>query len=119
MLIALISDLHANRLALDTCSHGAGRKLGRGAVRRANVGVDIRSEMEAEGVILVCPPESDALDEAGRAYKDIESVMAYQSDLARPVHSLRPLGVVGRIALDDRSQRPTRRRRRGSGAARR
>ena len=84
----------ANRLALDTCSHGAGRKLGRGAVRRANVGVDIRSEMEAEGVILVCPPESDALDEAGRAYKDIESVMAYQSDLARPVHSLRPLGVV-------------------------
>lgn len=84
----------ANRLALDTCSHGAGRKLGRGAVRRANVGVDIRSEMEAEGVVLVCPPESDTLDEAGRAYKDIEGVMAYQSDLARPVHALRPLGVV-------------------------
>jgi tRNA-splicing ligase RtcB (3'-phosphate/5'-hydroxy nucleic acid ligase) len=84
----------ANRLALDTCSHGAGRKLGRGAVRRANVGVDIRSEMEAEGVILVCPPESDTLDEAGRAYKDIEGVMAYQSDLARAVHALRPLGVV-------------------------
>ena len=84
----------ANRLALNTCSHGAGRKMGRGAVRRSNVGIDIRSEMEAEGVILVCPPESDALDEAGRAYKDIESVMSYQSDLARPVHALRPLGVV-------------------------
>ncbi len=84
----------ANRLALNTCSHGAGRKMGRGAVRRSNVGIDIRSEMEAEGVILVCPPESDALDEAGRAYKDIESVMSYQSDLARPVHALRPLGIV-------------------------
>jgi RNA-splicing ligase RtcB len=63
-------------------------------MRRANVGAEIRAEMQADGVILVCPPESDTLDEAGRAYKDIESVMAYQSDLARPVHALRPLGVV-------------------------
>ena len=83
-----------NRLALNTCAHGAGRRLGRNAVRKENVGVDIKSEMEADGIILVCPPESDALDEAGRAYKDIENVMARQSDLVEPVVHLRPLGVV-------------------------
>ena len=83
-----------NRLALNTCAHGAGRRLGRKAMRRANVGADIKAEMAAQGLILYSPPGSDALDEAGRTYKDIESVMRYQSDLARPIHALRPLGVV-------------------------
>lgn len=80
--------------ALDTCAHGAGRLLGRNAVRRAHVGVDIRAEMDAEGIVLVSPPHSDALDEAGRAYKDIEGVMRYQADLVEPLVRLRPLGVV-------------------------
>ncbi len=83
-----------SKLALDTCSHGAGRRLGRNAVRRDNVGVDIKAEMASEGIILVCPAESDTLDEAGRAYKDIEDVMTRQADLVTPVHKLRPLGVV-------------------------
>ena len=47
-----------------------------------------------EGIELVCPPDSDALDEAGRAYKDIENVMRYQADLVEPVVKLTPLGVV-------------------------
>ena len=81
-------------LALDTCSHGAGRKLGRNAVRKAHAGVDIAAEMAGEGIILVAPPGSDALDEAGRAYKDIEEVMSLQSDLVEPVVKLSPLGVV-------------------------
>jgi tRNA-splicing ligase RtcB len=83
-----------NVRALDTCSHGAGRKLGRNAVRREHVGVDIAAEMKGEGIILVCPPGSDALDEAGRAYKDIEEVMSFQRDLVDPVVKLSPLGVV-------------------------
>jgi tRNA-splicing ligase RtcB len=84
----------ANVLALDTCSHGAGRKLGRNAVRRANVGVDIRAEMSGQGICLVCPEDADTLDESGRAYKDIEDVMARQRDLVEPLVKLRPLGVV-------------------------
>jgi len=83
-----------NVLSLDTCSHGAGRRLGRNAVRREHAGVDIAAEMKGEGIILVCPPGSDALDEAGRAYKDIEEVMSLQSDLVEPVVKLSPLGVV-------------------------
>ena len=81
-------------IALDTCSHGAGRKLGRNAVRKANVGVDIRAEMTGQGICLVCPEDADTLDESGRAYKDIEDVMARQRDLVDPVVKLRPLGVV-------------------------
>jgi tRNA-splicing ligase RtcB len=83
-----------NALALDTCSHGAGRRLGRNAVRREHAGVDIAAEMQREGIVLVCPPGSDALDEAGRAYKDIEEVMSFQRDLVDPVVKLSPLGVV-------------------------
>jgi tRNA-splicing ligase RtcB len=81
-------------LALDTCSHGAGRKLGRNAVRKANAGVDIQAEMLAQGICLVCPEGADTLDESGRAYKDIEDVMTRQRDLVDPVTKLRPLGVV-------------------------
>ena len=81
-------------IALDTCSHGAGRKLGRNAVRKANVGVDIRAEMTGQGICLVCPEDSDTLDESGRAYKDIEDVMARQRDLVDPIVKLRPLGVM-------------------------
>jgi tRNA-splicing ligase RtcB len=81
-------------LALDTCAHGAGRKLGRSAVRKAHAGVDIRREMEGEGIVLVCPPDADVLDESKRAYKDIEDVMHRQRDLVDPVMKLRPLGVM-------------------------
>jgi tRNA-splicing ligase RtcB len=83
-----------NALALDTCAHGAGRVLGRSAARKTQVGVDIRADMAAQGIALVCPPDADVLDEAGRAYKDIEDVMRYQSDLVEPLIRLRPLGVV-------------------------
>lgn len=84
----------ANKLAMNTCSHGAGRVLGRNAVKKANVGVDIRKEMAEQGIVLICPDESDVLDESGRAYKDIENVMKYQADLVDPVVKLRPLGAV-------------------------
>lgn len=84
----------ANELALDTCAHGAGRLLGRSAARKVQPGVDIRADMAAQGIALVSPPDADVLDEAGRAYKDIEDVMRYQADLVEPVIRLRPLGVV-------------------------
>lgn len=80
--------------SIRTCSHGAGRRLGRNETKRQNVGVDIRAEMEREGIMLVTPSGSDALDEAGRAYKDIENVMSYQAELVEPIVKLKPLGVV-------------------------
>ena len=54
----------------------------------------IGSMLEVQGVVLVCPPDADVLDEAARAHKDIEEVMSLQSDLVDPVTKLLPLGVV-------------------------
>ena len=50
------------------CAHGAGRRLGRNQVKRENVGVDIGAEMEAAGIVLVCPPDSQmrSTRQAGR-----------------------------------------------------
>lgn len=84
----------ANKLAMNTCSHGAGRRLGRKAYTREVGAVDIRAQMAANGIELVCPPDSDVLDEAGGAYKDLEDVMRWQADLVEPAVKLRPLGVV-------------------------
>lgn len=83
-----------NKLAMNTCSHGAGRRLGRKAYTREVGAVDIRAQMSAHGIELVCPPDSDVLDEAGGAYKDLEDVMRWQADLVEPVVKLRPLGCV-------------------------
>lgn len=84
----------SNPLALNTCAHGAGRRLGRNEAKRQNAGRDIRVEMEAQGIALIVPEGADVLDEGGFAYKAIEDVMRYQADLVRPVVKLRPLGVV-------------------------
>lgn len=72
-----------------------------GAVVPYAVGVDIGCGMvavdlnlSASGIELVCPPDSDVLDEAGGAYKDLEDVMRWQADLVEPVVKLRPLGCV-------------------------
>jgi tRNA-splicing ligase RtcB len=83
-----------NRLALNTCSHGAGRAYGRNAARKAFEGRDIRKWMQDEDIELICPPDSDVLDECGPAYKSLESVMWMQQDLCQPIVLLKPLGVV-------------------------
>lgn len=92
-----------NVLALNTCSHGAGRRLGRKQAQReraaeeAAFGVpyaSMRDQMALQGIELVTPEGSDVVDEGGFAYKDIENVMRYQADLVEPVVRLTPLGVV-------------------------
>lgn len=97
----------SNVLALNTCSHGAGRRLGRNEAKRqvaANpmylVGdgepriISIIEQMAAQGIEIATPLTSDVTDEGGFAYKDIESVMKYQEDLVEPIVRLTPLGVV-------------------------
>jgi tRNA-splicing ligase RtcB len=68
-----------------TCSHGAGRKMSRGeAKRRFTVEDHVRA---TEGV--ECRKDPGVIDETPMAYKDIDAVMAAQSDLVEVVHSLR------------------------------
>jgi tRNA-splicing ligase RtcB len=68
-----------------TCSHGAGRAMSRNeAKRRFTVEDHARA---TEGV--ECRKDAAVIDETPMAYKDIDAVMAAQSDLVEVVHTLR------------------------------
>jgi len=68
-----------------TCSHGAGRAMSRTeAKRRFTVEDHIRA---TEGVD--CRKDAEVIDETPMAYKDIDAVIAAQTDLIEVVHTLR------------------------------
>ena len=76
-----------------SCSHGAGRKMGRKQAQRE---LDLTAEKErldATGVIHGIRSAKD-LDEAPGAYKDILQVMENQQDLVEVQVELRPLAVI-------------------------
>jgi tRNA-splicing ligase RtcB len=82
-----------NRESFTSCSHGAGRKMGR---KQAQKELDLETEianLDHKGIIHSIRNEGD-LDEATGAYKDIEEVMDNQSDLVSPMVQLRPLAVM-------------------------
>lgn len=72
--------------SLNSCSHGAGRKMSRKAAMKKFKWNDIHEFLKKSGVILM----SAGLDEAPMAYKDIEEVMAAQADLVDPVARFDP-----------------------------
>jgi tRNA-splicing ligase RtcB (3'-phosphate/5'-hydroxy nucleic acid ligase) len=85
-----------NLESFQSCSHGAGRKMGRGAFSRTHTVEECDREMEGIffggwGKGRKGQPD---LSEAPGAYKDIDAVMAAQADLVKPVVALRPLGVM-------------------------
>jgi len=76
-----------------SCSHGAGRKMGRKQAQRE---LDLDTEkkrLDDLGIIHAIRNKKD-LDEATGAYKDISIVMANQSDLVEIVVELKPLAVI-------------------------
>lgn len=82
-----------NRESFMSCSHGAGRKMGRKQAERT---LDLDAEVKAlddRGIIHSVRTAKD-LDEAPGSYKDIDEVMAQQADLVQIVTKLRPLAVI-------------------------
>lgn len=82
-----------NPLSFKSCSHGAGRRLGRNEARKK---LDLQEEvrrLESLGVIHAVRKPKD-LDEASGAYKDIHQVMDAQKDLVAVLLELHPLAVV-------------------------
>ena len=76
-----------------SCSHGAGRKMGRkDAQRRLNLEEETKL-LNEKGVVHSIRGIKD-LDEAPGAYKDIEQVMNNQQDLVKIVVKLYPLAVI-------------------------
>ncbi|BDD05738.1 RtcB family protein [Aureibacter tunicatorum] len=82
-----------NPESFKSCSHGAGRKLGRKQAQRT---LDLKEEIQYlndKGIVHAVRNKSD-LDEAVSAYKNIDEVMENQKDLAEIVVQLSPLAVL-------------------------
>ena len=74
-----------NADSFNSCSHGAGRAMSRTeAKRRFTVEDHIKA---TEGV--ECRKDKGVIDETPMAYKDIDAVMAAQTDLVEVMHTLR------------------------------
>lgn len=70
-----------------SCSHGAGRTMSR---TKARTLFSVEDHIKAtEGV--ECRKDAEVIDETPGAYKDIDAVMAAQSDLVEIVHTLKQI----------------------------
>lgn len=74
-----------NRESFCSCSHGAGRMMSR---TEANKRFTVEDHIKATAGVE-CRKDEGVLDETPAAYKDIDAVMAAQSDLVEVVHQLR------------------------------
>jgi tRNA-splicing ligase RtcB (3'-phosphate/5'-hydroxy nucleic acid ligase) len=82
-----------NKDSFESCSHGAGRTMGRKqACRTLNLKEEI-AKLDEQGIVHGIRHQND-LDEASGAYKDINVVMKNQSDLVDILVELTPLGVI-------------------------
>ncbi|HRD65244.1 MAG TPA: RtcB family protein [Candidatus Competibacter sp.] len=68
-----------------SCSHGAGRRMSRGKAKKAFDPQDLIAQTAG----VECRKDAGVLDEIPGAYKDIDEVMANQSDLVEVVHTLK------------------------------
>ena len=68
-----------------SCAHGAGRVMTRTAARKRYR----RKDMEEQTKGVECRKDSGVIDEIPSAYKDIDKVMANQTDLIEVVHELK------------------------------
>ena len=74
-----------NAHSYHSCSHGAGRRMGRKeATRRFTV-----ADLEAQTRGVECRKDASVLDEIPGAYKPIDEVMENQRDLVEVVHTLK------------------------------
>ncbi len=82
-----------NRESFCSCSHGAGRKLGRKEAQRRLSFEEEKAFLEQQNILHGIRSKKD-LDEAAGAYKDIHTVLANQSDLVDIDITLQPLAVI-------------------------
>lgn len=76
-----------------SCSHGAGRVLSRkAAIHTLDMKAEVKN-LEAKGIIHAIRCQDD-MQEASGAYKDIEEVIANESDLVKVKTKLLPIAVI-------------------------
>ncbi len=74
-----------NPLSFESASHGAGRRMSRTQARQRYSVRDL--ELQTKGV--ECRKDRGVLDEAPKAYKNIDRVMEQQADLVEVVAELK------------------------------
>ena len=82
-----------NKESFESCSHGAGRQMGRKQAQRT---LDLKEEikkLDKQGIVHGIRHQKD-LDEASGAYKNITEVMNNQKDLVKIKVELKPMGVI-------------------------
>jgi tRNA-splicing ligase RtcB len=82
-----------NPESFESCSHGAGRKMGRKEAQRSLNLEEEQAKLDSQGILHSVRGVND-LDEASGSYKDIDIVMKEQEDLVVPIIKLQPLAVV-------------------------
>jgi len=74
-----------NATSFCSCSHGAGRVMSRTAAKKQFDQFDVAAQTQG----VECRKDKGVVDEIPAAYKDIDQVMANQSDLVEVVHTLK------------------------------
>ena len=74
-----------NAESFHSCSHGAGRRMSRTAAEKQFT----ESDLQAQTAGVICRKDKGVIDEIPGAYKNIDTVMANQSDLVEIVHTLK------------------------------
>jgi tRNA-splicing ligase RtcB len=66
-------------------AHGAGRRMSRTAAEKQFTEADLAAQTAG----VICRKDKGVIDEIPGAYKDIDQVMAHQSDLTEVLHTLK------------------------------
>ena len=74
-----------NPASFESASHGAGRRMSRSEARRRFTVADLRDQTHG----VECRKDHGVIDEAPKAYKRIDQVMAQQADLVEIVAELK------------------------------
>jgi tRNA-splicing ligase RtcB len=74
-----------NADAYHSCSHGAGRRMSRNEAKRRFSREDLLEQTAG----VECRKDAGVIDELPAAYKDVDAVMAAQTDLVEVVHTLK------------------------------
>ncbi|MGE5415481.1 MAG: RtcB family protein [Acidobacteriota bacterium] len=83
-----------NPESFHSCSHGAGRKMGRKKALASYTEKEVLQELEKQSVVLGTHSTKEIADESPFVYKDIDDVIAQEADLAVPVLKLQTVAVV-------------------------
>lgn len=83
-----------NPESFESCSHGAGRKMGRNEARKTFRVNEVMDFFKAHEIVFGKKNKEDSADEFFAAYKNLDDVMENQKDLVKPVQRLINAGLV-------------------------